>query len=42
MQVDQRQLPASLPVHLVDVLTVGDGPQNFPDASGKRSVAPYC
>ncbi|RZC89287.1 hypothetical protein C5167_007897 [Papaver somniferum] len=37
MQVDQRQLPASLPVHLVDVLTVGDGPQNFPDASGMYS-----
>ncbi|MCL7028186.1 hypothetical protein MKW94_018913, partial [Papaver nudicaule] len=37
MQVDQRQLPASLPVHLVDVLTVGDAPQNFPDASGMYS-----
>ncbi|CAL9151840.1 unnamed protein product [Musa hybrid cultivar] len=31
--VDQRQLPASLPSHLVDVLTVGDGAQTFGDSS---------
>ncbi|XP_008789630.1 mediator of RNA polymerase II transcription subunit 8 [Phoenix dactylifera] len=31
---DQRHLPSSLPSHLVDVLTCGDGAQNFGDNSG--------
>ncbi|KAH7865948.1 hypothetical protein Vadar_013448 [Vaccinium darrowii] len=31
---DQRQITSALPLHLVDVLTVGDGAHTFPDASG--------
>ncbi|KAA8540166.1 hypothetical protein F0562_024271 [Nyssa sinensis] len=31
---DQRQITSALPMHLVDVLTVGDGTQTFADASG--------
>ncbi|XP_077238498.1 mediator subunit 8 [Tasmannia lanceolata] len=31
---DQRNLPSALPAHLVDVLTFGDGGQNFSDTSG--------
>ena len=32
---DQRQITSALPLHLVDILTVGDGAQTYPDASGK-------
>ncbi|KAL6844948.1 hypothetical protein ACP4OV_025607 [Aristida adscensionis] len=32
--VDQRQPHSSLPSHLVEVLPLGDGPQNFGDNSG--------
>ncbi|THU71831.1 hypothetical protein C4D60_Mb04t05650 [Musa balbisiana] len=41
--VDQRQLPASLPSHLVDVLTVGDGAQTFGDSSGSytKNTPPF-
>lgn len=35
MPGDQRQLPSSLPSHLVDVLSFGDNTQNFGDNSGK-------
>ncbi|PSS07237.1 Mediator of RNA polymerase II transcription subunit like [Actinidia chinensis var. chinensis] len=31
---DQRQITSALPLHLVDILTVGDGAQTYPDASG--------
>ncbi|XP_058227687.1 mediator of RNA polymerase II transcription subunit 8 isoform X3 [Rhododendron vialii] len=31
---EQRQITSALPLHLVDVLTVGDGAHTFPDASG--------
>lgn len=31
---DQRQITPALPLHLVDVVTVGDGVQSFADASG--------
>lgn len=31
---DQRQLPASLPSHLADVLTFGDGGQSIGDNPG--------
>lgn len=31
---DQRQMPPALPMHLSDVLHVGDGMQNLADASG--------
>uniref|UniRef100_A0A5B6Z5X9 Putative mediator of RNA polymerase II transcription subunit 8 isoform X1 n=1 Tax=Davidia involucrata TaxID=16924 RepID=A0A5B6Z5X9_DAVIN len=31
---EQRKITSALPMHLVDVLTVGDGPQTFADASG--------
>ncbi|KAG5538126.1 hypothetical protein RHGRI_025266 [Rhododendron griersonianum] len=31
---DQRQITSALPLHLVDVLTGGDGAHTFPDASG--------
>ncbi|KAI8029953.1 Tripeptidyl-peptidase 2 [Camellia lanceoleosa] len=34
MTGDHRQITSALPLHLVDVLTVADGPQTFPDASG--------
>ena len=33
---DQRQITSALPMHLVDVLPVGDSPQTFADASGMR------
>ncbi|KAK3035550.1 hypothetical protein RJ639_034755 [Escallonia herrerae] len=32
--LDQRQTTSALPIHLVDVLTVADSGQTFPDASG--------
>ena len=32
---DQRQIGSALPLHLVDVLPVGDGAQTFADTSGK-------
>lgn len=32
--LDQRKITSTLPMHLVDVLTVGDGVQTFSDASG--------
>ncbi|XP_031399470.1 mediator of RNA polymerase II transcription subunit 8 isoform X1 [Punica granatum] len=35
---DQRQITPDLPMHLVDVLHVGDGMQNVVDASGKNSM----
>ncbi|KAF6138402.1 hypothetical protein GIB67_032906, partial [Kingdonia uniflora] len=38
MPADQRQLISTLPMHLVDVLTVGDGAQSFVDASGKLPI----
>ncbi|OAY77060.1 Mediator of RNA polymerase II transcription subunit 8 [Ananas comosus] len=38
MPGDQRQLPSSLPSHLVDVLSFGDNTQNFGDNSGSRST----
>ncbi|KAM7489997.1 hypothetical protein LguiA_032918 [Lonicera macranthoides] len=31
---DQRQITSALPMHLVDVLPIGDSPQTFADASG--------
>ncbi|XP_047342296.1 mediator of RNA polymerase II transcription subunit 8 [Impatiens glandulifera] len=31
---DQRQITTSLPLHLVDVIAMNDGPQAIPDASG--------
>uniref|UniRef100_A0A7N2LQE1 Uncharacterized protein n=1 Tax=Quercus lobata TaxID=97700 RepID=A0A7N2LQE1_QUELO len=34
MSGDQRQITPALPLHLVDVITVGDGVQSFADASG--------
>ncbi|KAM1172230.1 hypothetical protein ACFX2I_022353 [Malus domestica] len=34
---DQRQNAPALPMHLVDVLSVGDGVQAFPEASGMYS-----
>lgn len=34
---DQRQNAPTLPMHLVDVLSVGDGVQTFPEASGMYS-----
>lgn len=34
---DQRHLTSALPGHLVDVLTVADGPQSFTDSSGSLS-----
>ncbi|KAK7815652.1 protein pollenless 3 [Quercus suber] len=34
---DQRQITPALPLHLVDVITVGDGVQSFSDASGMHS-----
>lgn len=34
LPVDQRQITPGLPLHLVDVLSVGDGVQNFSEASG--------
>ncbi|XP_020109633.1 mediator of RNA polymerase II transcription subunit 8 isoform X2 [Ananas comosus] len=37
MPGDQRQLPSSLPSHLVDVLSFGDNTQNFGDNSGVYS-----
>ncbi|KAI3455738.1 hypothetical protein Pfo_012401 [Paulownia fortunei] len=39
---DQRQVTSSLPVHLVDVLTVNDGTQTFSDSSGmyQKSTPP--
>nr|POE98828.1 hypothetical protein CFP56_56112 [Quercus suber] len=33
---DQRQITPALPLHLVDVITVGDRVQIFADASGLR------
>ena len=33
---DQRQMTSALPLHLVDVITVGDGVQSFADASGNN------
>ncbi|KAL5756876.1 hypothetical protein ACOSQ2_021622 [Xanthoceras sorbifolium] len=32
--VDQRQITSPLPMHLADLLTVGDGVHTFPDTSG--------
>lgn len=34
---DQRHITSALPAHLVDVLTVVDGPQSFADSSGSLS-----
>ncbi|GAV66842.1 hypothetical protein CFOL_v3_10352, partial [Cephalotus follicularis] len=34
MPGDQRQMTSAIPLHLVDVLTVGDGGHNFADGSG--------
>ncbi|GMN64985.1 hypothetical protein TIFTF001_034057 [Ficus carica] len=34
LPVDQRQVTPALPMHLVDVLTTSDGPQNFSETSG--------
>lgn len=34
---DQRHITSALPGHLVDVLTVSDGPQSFADSSGSLS-----
>lgn len=31
---EQRQVTPTLPIHLVDVLTAGDGMQTFSDSSG--------
>lgn len=33
---DQRQITPALPLHLVNVLTVGEGVQSFADASGNN------
>lgn len=33
---DQRQITPALPVHLVDVLTTGDGAQAFSESSGNN------
>ncbi|KAL8466540.1 hypothetical protein ACS0TY_035564 [Phlomoides rotata] len=40
--VDQRQVPSSLPAHLVDVLTTNDNTQTFSDSSGlyQKSTPP--
>lgn len=35
---DQRQNAPALPMHLVDVLSVGDGVQAFPDTSGNNQL----
>lgn len=35
---DQRHITSALPGHLVDVLTITDGPQSFPDSSGNLST----
>ncbi|XP_050374407.1 mediator of RNA polymerase II transcription subunit 8 isoform X2 [Argentina anserina] len=37
LPVDRRQNPPALPMHLVDVLSGGDGVQAFPEASGMYS-----
>lgn len=34
---DQRQITSALPMHLSDLLTVGDGGHSFPDSSGDNS-----
>ncbi|EEF48724.1 conserved hypothetical protein [Ricinus communis] len=34
MAADQRQITSALPMHLADVLTVGDGVHNFSDSAG--------
>lgn len=34
LSADQRQVTPTLPMHLVDVLTAGDGMQTFSDSSG--------
>ena len=40
---DQRQMTPALPLHLVDVITVGDGVQSFADASGNnQSLVEAC
>ena len=36
LPVDQRQVTPALPMHLVDVLTTSDGPQNFSETSGNN------
>lgn len=35
---DQRQITSALPMHLVDVLNVGDGVQTFVDPSGMVDI----
>ncbi|XP_052181396.1 mediator of RNA polymerase II transcription subunit 8 isoform X2 [Diospyros lotus] len=34
ISTDQRQIVSALPLHLVDILTVGDGAQALPESSG--------
>ncbi|PKA59977.1 Mediator of RNA polymerase II transcription subunit 8 [Apostasia shenzhenica] len=41
VSVDQRHLPSSLPSHLVDVLTPGDGVQNFGDSGSFPKSTPF-
>lgn len=38
LPVDQRQNTTALPMHLVDVLTVGDGAQPFAETSGNNQL----
>lgn len=38
LPADQRQSAPALPMHLVDVLTVGDGVQAFSEASGNNQL----
>lgn len=40
---DQRQMTPALPMHLVDLLPVGDGVHTFSDASGNSQYfVIYC
>lgn len=38
---EQRQITSSLPMHLVDVLNVGDNSQTFADGSGIHCLLLY-
>lgn len=39
---DHRHPPTSLPPHLVDVIAIADGSQNFGDSSGKNIPLLLC